>query len=86
MEKKLAEAKTKSSTSFNQFINWSSNVINKTTGYDQITEMEKAVSESERTFEKTTQELRDLNTIYMVLSRFASLMCRTNSRKCCNCN
>lgn len=81
MEKKLAEAKAKSSVRFNQFIDWSSNVINKTTGYDQITEMEKAVIESERVFEKTTQELRDLNASYMVHYRIFKLMSRASSRK-----
>lgn len=47
-------------------IDWSSGVINKTTGYDQITELEKAVTESERRFEQTTKELRNLNADYMV--------------------
>ena len=46
-------------------IDWSSGVINKTTGYDQITELEKAVTESERRFEQTTKELRNLNADYM---------------------
>ena len=81
MEKKLAEAKSKSSVRVNQFIDWSSDVINKTTGYDQITEMEKAVIESERTFEKTTQELRDLNASYMVQYCILNLKSRISSKK-----
>lgn len=86
MGKKLAEAKVKGSAHFNQFIDWSSNVINKTTGYDQITEIEKAVTESERTFEKTTQKLRDLNATYMVLCAHSSLTSRIGSKKCCSCS
>ena len=43
-------------------------MINKTTGYDQITEIEKHVNESERKFEYTTKQLRELNAEYLVSS------------------
>lgn len=44
-------------------------MINRTTGYDQITELEKRVTASERVFENTTRSLRELNTEYLVRSK-----------------
>jgi hypothetical protein len=51
---------------FSKVVNWCSEVINKTTGYDQITEIENKVNESERRFEYTTKKLRELNIDYIV--------------------
>ena len=62
----LRDAKSKSIIGFNALCNWVSDVINRTTGYDQITDIEKQVNESERRFENTTKQLRELNTEYMV--------------------
>lgn len=47
-------------------VDWLNVVINKATGYDQITAMEKHVNESERRFESTTKKLREVNTEYLV--------------------
>ena len=54
---------------FNAICVWMSDVINRTTGYDQITELEKRVTASERVFENTTRSLRELNTEYLVRSK-----------------
>lgn len=62
-------AKKKSINGFNAVCVWMSDVINRTTGYDQITELEKRVTASERVFENTTRSLRELNTEYLVRSK-----------------
>lgn len=61
--------KKKSINGFNAACVWMSDVINRTTGYDQITELEKRVTASERVFENTTRSLRELNTEYLVRSK-----------------
>ena len=61
--------KKKSINGFNAVCVWMSDVINRTTGYDQITELEKRVTASERVFENTTRSLRELNTEYLVRSK-----------------
>ena len=67
MNTNLQTAKSKSIIGFNALCNWVSDVINRTTGYDQITDIEKHVNESERRFETTTKQLRELNTEYLVV-------------------
>ena len=49
-----------------KMVDWLSIVINKATGYDEITAMENHVNESERRFEATTKKLREVNTEYLV--------------------
>ena len=68
MSTNLKTVKEKSVVGFNALCVWISDVINKTTGYDQITEIEKHVNESERKFEYTTKQLRELNAEYLVSS------------------
>lgn len=68
MSTNLKTVKEKSVVGFNALCVWISDVINKTTGYDQITEIEKHVNESERKFEYTTKQLRELNAEYLVCS------------------
>ncbi|KNB42411.1 hypothetical protein JH06_4018 [Blastocystis sp. subtype 4] len=65
MSTNLKTVKEKSVVGFNALCVWISDVINKTTGYDQITEIEKHVNESERKFEYTTKQLRELNAEYL---------------------
>lgn len=69
MGRNLQVAKKKSINGFNAVCVWMSDVINRTTGYDQITELEKRVTASERVFENTTRSLRELNTEYLVRSK-----------------
>lgn len=66
MNKNLSNAKTKSVAGIWSLSNWINILINKTTGYDQITELEKDVSVKEHVFEETTKKLRELNTDYLV--------------------
>ena len=66
MKDNLRNAKSQSVIGLNAFCNWVADIINRTTGYDQITDIEKRVNESERRFESTTKQLRELNTEYMV--------------------
>ena len=64
--KNLNIAKEKSEKGIMKTVDWLSVVINKATGYDEITAMEKHVNESERRFEATTKKLREVNTEYLV--------------------
>lgn len=76
MSTNLKMAKEKSTVGLNALCIWISDVINRTTGYDQITEIEKRVNESERKFEYTTKQLRELNTEYLVRSYYSESGCR----------
>ena len=66
MNKNLNSAKTKSVAGIWSLSNWINILINKTTGYDQITELEQEVTVKEHTFEETTKKLRELNIDYIV--------------------
>lgn len=66
MNKNLNNAKTKSVAGIWSLSNWINILINKTTGYDQITELEQEVTVKEHTFEETTKKLRELNSDYLV--------------------
>ena len=66
MNKNLNSAKTKSVAGIWSLSNWINILINKTTGYDQITELEHEVTVKEHTFEETTKKLRELNSDYLV--------------------
>lgn len=66
MNKNLNSAKTKSVAGIWSLSNWINILINKTTGYDQITELEQEVTVKEHTFEETTKKLRELNSDYLV--------------------
>ena len=67
MNQNINTAKTKSIAGIWSFSNWLSEYINKTTGYDQITEIERTVNEQEKRFEETTKRLRELNIEYLVM-------------------
>ena len=81
MSTNLKSVKEKSLVGFNSLCVWISDVINKTTGYDQITEIEKRVNESERKFEYTTKQLRELNAEYLVGTDLGILINRIMSSK-----
>ena len=66
MTENLNNAKTKSVAGIWSLSNWINILINKTTGYDQITELEQEVTVKEHTFEETTKKLRELNSDYLV--------------------
>lgn len=66
MNDNLSTAKTKSIAGFWSLSNWLSEYINKTTGYDVITDIERRVNEQEKRFEDTTKRLRELNIDYLV--------------------
>ena len=66
MNENLNNAKTKSVAGIWSLSNWINILINKTTGYDQITKLEQEVTVKEHTFEETTKKLRELNSDYLV--------------------
>ena len=66
MNENLNNARTKSVAGIWSLSNWINILINKTTGYDQITKLEQEVTVKEHTFEETTKKLRELNIDYIV--------------------